>query len=298
MYRLLPRTVVLVFIVLLQGGCSDSSDTAATDSVTVPTNPASDTEVLVASAGQITHYGAVTIADDAGEASDLVGSFYQLDTGVSADFARTMLSGESVMCQVQDDGVIDFEEISAVYVPTIPGVGKTAVSAGESIVLTSPLGTYATLDEQQAAGFLFYDLPNMVMLMDGPVPDGLTIDITGSGPIPAFSAVPVPSITALTDVNFGGQETISASTLFTWEPSTNSVAKIRIFSSTAGGFFLEDSLTVTCIVPDTGSFTFPASIQAQLGRDFTGSTPLISRLVAHPVQVDSAVLYVIRESFN
>jgi hypothetical protein len=294
----IPNTLLLTMF-LLQSACS--SDGGSNDNGT----PANDTPgqpnvstVLMAPAGNITHYGAISIADDAGEASDLVGSFYRLDSGVSVDFLNTMLSGDTAMCQVQDDGTIDFEEISAGFVPTIPGVRGTAVSAGESVVLTGPAGTYATLQEQPAAGFLFYDLPNMAMLMDGPVPDGLTVDVAGSSEIPTITAAAVPDITALVNANPSALDTISVSTQFTWDPSENPNALIRIFSSTAGGFFLEDGVTVTCVAPDTGSFRFPAETQALLGSDFTGSAALMSRIVVNPVQVDTTVLYLIRESFR
>ncbi|ASJ75853.1 hypothetical protein [Granulosicoccus antarcticus] len=293
------RTTLLLSMIALQTACSSGGDSDNNN------NAPDDGEVSqpglidvpVAPEGDITHYGAVTIDDDAGVASDLVASFYRLDSGVSASFLSSMLSGESAMCQVQDDGVIDFEEISAGFVPTVPGVGKTAVSAGEAIVLSSPAGTYATLEEQPTAGFLFYDLPNMSMLMDGPVPEGLTVDVPGSAEIPAFVAAEVPTITTLSGAAFGSGNTISANTQFTWEPSSDPTALIRIFATTAGGFFLEDGVTVTCVTPDTGSFNFPADTRAQLGADFSGSAPLMSRIVVNPVQVDSTLLYVIRESF-
>lgn len=288
-------------MVLMQVACSSGSDSSngAGDGSGDGDETPVVSDVTMAPAGDITHYGAVTIGDDAGEASDLVGSFYRLDSGVSAEFLVDMLAGESAMCQVQDDGVIDFEEISAGFVPTVPGIGKSAVSAGESIVISSAdIGTYATLQEQPAAGFLFYDLPNMTMLMDGPVPDGLLVDVPGSGEIPAITAAAVPDIVTLANASHGEQDSISSSTRFTWDASDMPGAMVRIFSSTAGGFFLEDGLTVTCVVPDTGSFQFPATVQGQLGADFTGSAPLMSRIVVNPVQVDTTMLYVIRESFR
>ncbi len=255
-------------------------------------------DVIMAPAGEITHYGAVTVADDAGQASDLVGSFYRLASGVSAEFMTDMLAGNTAMCQVQDDGVIDFEEISVVYVPSVPGINATAVSAGEALVLSGPDGTYATLEEQPAGGFLFYDLPSMSMLMDGPVPTGLLLDVPGSAEIPAIVEAAVPEVTTLANAEFGGENTVSSSSTFTWDASDDPGAMIRIFTSTAGGFFLEDGVTVSCVAPDTGSFTFPADVRRDLGADFIGSAPLMSRIVVNPVQVDSTVVYVIRESFR
>ena len=306
----------LLSIALLQSACSSSSSddddsinsstTGSSDATTTVSNddniaPAVNvdvSEVVMAPEGDSTHYGAVTIADDQGTASDLVGSFFRLDSTVSADFLTTMLSGDTTMCQVQDDGTIDFEEISAGFIPSVPGVGSTAVSAGDSIVITSPAGTYATLEEQPAAGFLFYDLPSMSMLQDGPVPDGLVIDIPGSSEIPVFTAAAVPAITTLESASPDAFTNISADTEFTWEPSGVAGAMLRIFTSTAGGFFLEDGITVTCVTPDTGSFTFPESTRSLLGDDFSGAPALISRIAVNAVQMDSTVLYVIRESFR
>lgn len=286
--------MALLLSMTMAGACSSGGS----ESVIVDGESPTFTDALMAPAGEVTHYGAVTIADDAGEASDLVGSFYELNSGVSAEFLVGMLSGHSALCQVQDDGVIDFEEISAGFVPTVPGIGKRAVSAGDAIVLSGATGTYATLEEQPAAGFLFYDLPNMAMLAPGPVPSGLVVDVPGSSEIPAIANAVVPAITTLENAEFGGEQSISATTRFSWDASDDPSAMIRIFSSTAGGFFLEDGVTVTCVVPDTGAFSFPASTRAELGNDFTGSTPLMSRIVVNPVQVDTTLLYVIRESFR
>ena len=312
--------ILLLGVALLQTACSSSDDDddsdgtntttgAGGDSSTDASNDDGDTsttspvnvnvsEVVMAPEGEVTHYGAVSIADDVGTASDLVGSFYRLDSTVSADFLSSMFDGETTMCQVQDDGTIDFEEISAGFIPTVPGVSATAVSAGESIIVTSPAGTYATLAEQPAAGFIFYDLPSMSMLQAGPVPDGLTIDVPGSSEIPAFSAAAVPAITTLAAASPDGATGITSDTEFTWEPSEEPGAMIRIFTSTAGGFFAEDGITVTCVAPDTGSFTFPDSTRELLGDDFDGAPALISRIAVNTVQTDSTVLYVIRESFR
>ena len=296
-----PRTLLMLCLVTVQAACSGggSGDNDSPDND--DSGRPNVINVAMAPAGDITHYGAVTIGDDLGEASDLVGSFYRLDSGVSASFMENMLSGSSTLCQVQDDGVIDFEEISAGYLPTVPGVGKTAVSAGDAIVLSSPSGTYATLQEQPAAGFLFYDLPDRAMLMEGPIPEDLTVDVPGSTEIPAFTAIGVPGITTLSGVGYGvgstAGDSISTDTQFTWESSGDPAALIRIFVTTAGGFFLEDGVTVTCVTADTGSFRFPPDTRAQLGSDFVGATPLMSRIVVNPVRKGTTLLYVIRESF-
>ena len=299
------RTTLLLSAAVLQSACSSGSDddndpgSPNDGTAAEPVNDQPAVSVIdMAPAGEITHYGAISVADDAGQASDLVGSFYRLESSVSADFANGLLTGESTFCNVQSDDTIDFEEISAGFVPSIPGVRGTAVSAGESLILTGPAGTYATLQEQPAAGFLFYDLPNMAMLMQGPVPDGLSVDVPGSSEIPAITAASVPAITTLTGASPAADTGISAGTEFTWDASDDPTAMIRIFTGTAGGFFLEDGVTVTCVAPDSGSFSFPADTQALLGSDFEGAPALMSRIVVNTVQQDSTVFYVIRESFR
>lgn len=248
--------------------------------------------------GDITHYGVVTVGDESGMASDLIGAFFRLDRSVSESFLQARYDGTTASCQVQSDDTIDFEELSVGFVPDIPGAGKTSVSAGESILLTSEAGTYAELPEQPTSVFLFYDLDDMQMLATGPVPASLTIDIPGSEQIPAFSSVPLPRVTTLSGTSIGESNDVGVSTRFSWEASDDPAAMVRIFTSTAGGFFLEDGVTVTCVVPDTGSFAFPASIQAELGSEFRGTAPLISRVVIETQRQGSTLLYVVRESFE
>ena len=291
----LTRAPLVVLSVGLLSACSGGGGSTDTQGIDSSATLSQMTEVP---AGNINHYGAVTISDDIGMAYDLVGSFYALDTGVSLEFLNTLLNGETAHCQVQDDGVIDFEEISVGYIPQIVGVDKQAVSAGDAIVLSSAMGTYATLQERPAGGFLFYDLQDGVQLTEGEIPTELTVAVSGSAEIPAFSGVSVPNVAALTGaaINTGGS--VSTSTIFSWESSTTANALVRIQTSTAGGFFLEDGVSVTCVVPDTGSFTFPVDIKATLGSSFLGNRPIMSRLVVNPVQADTTVLFVVRESFS
>ncbi len=288
------NATLLLCVMSTLGACSDN-DSTTTDQAQSET---AQLDGPVVATGAITHYGSVSIADEAGQVSDLVASFYRLERGVSADFLASQLSGSAAMCEVQDDDAIDFEEISLVFIPDVQGVDKTAVSAGESVVLTSSAGTFATLDRQIAADFIFYDVETMFMLGEQVVPQDMLVDIPGSTDIPSILSAPVPVLEPLGSVDINGSASVSASSRFSWTPASQPGTLLRIFTSTAGGFFLEDGVTVTCLVPDTGSFSFPADVQRQLGSDFVGSTPIVSRLAISTVQVESTVLYVMRESFG
>jgi len=279
--------------------CSSGGDDDVAQPVNDEPTTINQTPGPIAPTGAVTSYGSVTVADEEGLVSDLIASFYTLDSGVSAAFMNEQFSTQSGNCQVQDDGVIDFEEISTVFVPDVPGIPKNSVDAGDSVILTSQDGgTFATLDRQPTAGLIFYDLSDTSMLANQVVPDDLTVDVTGGAEFPVISSTSVPVVDPLGQVDYGDVNSITVNSQFSWTPASETGSLLRIFTTTNGGFFLEDGVTVTCLVPDTGSFSFPADIQAQLGEDFSGTTPIISRLAVSAVQLESTVFYVIRESFS
>lgn len=306
------KKVVLYSLFLLLTGCggssggSDSSSNGAGSVTSNTDSNSSDNASLDNSApadllgeipsGGITSYGAVTVGDDVGIASDLVAAFFQLSDGLSRDFLSTVFSSDRTLCTVDDDDRLDFEEISAGFIPSFNGIDKQAVSAGDTITLSSSEGTYATLEKQAVGAFLFYTLPSLQMLPDGAVPNSLQADIPGDV-FPGYQLAILPEVEPLQSIEFTGGDSIDPSSTFTWAPSSNPEAMIRIFSSTQGGFFLEDGKTVTCLTPDTGSFVFPASVQAELGSDFRGGTPIFSRVTVQTRSTENSILFLIRESF-
>jgi len=295
-------TMLMCSIVALSscGGSSSNEDAsmAPPDNTSgTPTNVGAQDLIDDLPSGDITSYGAITIGDESGMASDLVAAFFELDTAVSADTLTQAFNGTQTVCSVDDDDSVDFEEISVGFIPSFNGIGKRAISAGESIVVSSDTGTFANLQSQSAGPFLFYTLPDMQMLPNVTIPHALQVDILGDE-FPGYNAAMIPSVTALDTVDFGATSGISATSVFSWTPSSDPAALLRIFSSTAGGFFLENGMTVTCLTPDTGSFTFPASVQEELGADFVGGTPIISRVVVRTETTENSVLFLIRESFS
>ncbi len=286
----LSLTLTVVGLVSSCGGGSGSSADQSDIAVNV-------SSVTALPEGDVMHYGAITVSDDIGVAFDVVGSFYTLGQGVSADYLLTMLNGETTHCQIQDDGVVDFEEISVGFTPYVPDSEKQMVSAGDAVVLSTPSGTYVSLQEQTAGSFLFYDLPSGSQLPQGSIPDELVVSVTGSQEIPPFMDALVPTIPTLTGVNFNTDSSVSINTRFSWEPSGNPQALVRIQTQTAGGFFREDGVSVACVTPDSGTFTFPPGIQSLLGEGFVGEPPIMSRLLVNATKDSDTVLFVVRESF-
>jgi len=204
----------------------------------------------------------VNVADDAGNAADVVASFFDFGDGLSSDSVSSLFSGSH-----------------------------------------TSTGQYAGLELTDIGEFTFYSLPVNEILPSGPVPEDLTVNILpNSEDIEGmFEFVPVEPL-----VNFSvsdlpgpvGDETIFSNTVFTWDASEQSTQWVRIETQTAGGFFLDESTSVNCVVPDTGFFSFPASVQALLGSDFEGAPPLVSRLAIETITQATSALFLIRESFN
>lgn len=245
--------------------------------------------------GDVAMFGAITIADDAGIASDIVGSFFVIDMPVSGSALADQLTATQARCVVEADAISDFSDISASFFPSIPGVGR-AISAGNPILLSADVGDYAVLQQEGVTDFRFYGVENVAEIPSGAVPEPLTAFVPGDE-FPQFDNSLFPTQTTLTNVAYSDAPSVLPTTRFTWEATADSPAVVRLFSNTAGGFFLENSIKVNCLVPDTGSFEFPPGIQAALGAEFVGGAPILSRLNANVYVENDAALMLIRESF-
>ena len=247
--------------------------------------------------GNINSYGAVTVGDDAGIASDLVASFFSFDTGVSADYLLNAFNPDKTVCSVDDDDNLDFEEFSVGFIPSFKGASKSAISAGNVLSIDGPDTEFAILQTQSAGSYLFYTLPDMQVLPLIAVPQNLQVTIQGDI-FPAYSRAKIPDVEPLKEFSYGADANVTAKTVFSWLSSPGSDAMVRIIASTAGGFFLENGVSVSCLVPDTGSFTYPLSVQAKLGANFKGSAPMASRIAINTETKENSVLYLVRESFT
>ena len=66
-----------------------------------------------------------------------------------------VFQGKQTLCLVDDNDIVDVEEISAGFIPSFNELGKQAISAGESIEISSDSGTFANLLSQSAGPCLF-----------------------------------------------------------------------------------------------------------------------------------------------
>lgn len=292
---LLPLLLALTLAAC--GGTGDDDPADPTDDGADPvsgTEPAEDGESAAAAGGEIGRYGTLTVADDGGEASDAVAAFFRIETRVAPD-AFDALAPDAVDCRVRSDDTIGFEEISSGFVARPSGAEIEPIGAGAVLLLSSPAGSYVELQPQQVGGFTFYDPAPGQALSPGPVPNALVADIAG-GEFPGFVAVEVPDVEPLEDVGEKARGTITRDTRFTWRAGSNPNAKLRILAATAGGFFLDDGVTLSCTVPDSGEFVFPPNVRAALGAGFEGGAPTLSRVAIRTERREDALLILVRES--
>lgn len=162
-------------------------------------------------------------------------------------------------------------------------------SAGETIVITSPAGTFTTLSLPESGESMIYsnaDAPPP----SGPAPDGLVADIPGDQ-FPAFSNVSVPNVQALDITSPGEGVAVTPESTLSWvsNNTANSYLDISISSEdTATGSIA----TVECTVADDGEFSFPEQTQLEMGSTFSGSSADYSRTTYRIEQSGTTLLII------
>ena len=303
------RMTIGIFTILALTGCGGGGGDASEESNSISPVDGSTGAVpplvlddALLPPGDITQYGVVNVADDDGIAADVVASFFDFGDGISSELISGLFTGDQSSCEVGETPEPGIFALSAVFLPEVTSV-FSLISVGDSLTLNSSTGQFALLELTDIGEFTFYSLPVNESFPDGPVPEDLTVNIPADSeefegvfefspvePLQNFSVTDVPGPVS--------SEAIFSNTVFTWEASELPMQWVRIETQTAGGFFLDESISVSCLVPDTGFFSFPASVQQQLGGDFEGAPALVSRLSIETTTRDTSALFLIRESFN
>jgi len=158
-------------------------------------------------------------------------------------------------------------------------------SAGQTMTLTSPAGTYASIDFSADR----FDIAPY------PLPTDLTVDLPGAE-FPAFSNVDVPELNLPTDFLASTGRELTNDTVFSWTPgaSEDSTLFLRVVDFAADGKYVE----LFCRFADTGSFTLPQTIRdaltSELGADYSLSDPSLERIAYNIVTEGNALLVVTR----
>lgn len=135
------------------------------------------------------------------------------------------------------------------------------ISAGETLVFTSPAGTFGQLDLNSVGG---YQMPNGSIV--GAAPDRLVLDIHGDE-FPMFGTVDIPVMPHLgfTDTTPNPSTFVFSDSRLNWEPATGTDTFVAIRGQARD---LEVTppiaVDVVCVLPDDGAFEFSKQIQQQV----------------------------------
>ena len=217
------------------------------------------------SGASLVGYVSVEVGDeDDVLATDLNAIFIRIDDTTiigGVVYALATVRGDDDICIVSEQG-----GDSTLDVDLNDYLNQT-ISAGQTLTFTSPAVTYATLERQTDTNpfgggtLLLYKLPGDSLA--GLPPGGLTLDIPGDV-FPAFSSVAVPDMPApLTDFSPPIGDPASATTAFSWTPSSVAGAQISLN-------LVSDAESIDCLLVDDGSFMLPNSVTAQLTGTFDG----------------------------
>lgn len=204
-----------------------------------------------------------------------IAGFFDLP-GDIAPFFSSIAHPTSDRCVIDGQQPSELDEAVAIF------EDRVAISAGESLVLTSPLGTFATLNRAMDGDSIFY-LEN-----DGldNIPAELTLDIPGDA-FPAFSNLAIPEATDITDLSVS-EVVLTDTSTFTWTPigSSNTILALDLDY---------ESAVISCEIVDDGSFTLPADIVDQTGPLSDGFVSFSYVISQNLVQSGNALMMVSRE---
>ena len=247
---------------------TDGDTTGSTTSTTggIPTSP-------------VSQFGYIGVSNE--EPIYFDASFFSFPQQITFPTLLSELRPTSDYCEVLDlfDTGDDIDDIDG-----FDGFDITSISAGDVLTISSPAGSYAELTKSEQFGFIFYELDDNVIL-PAPVPDNLSVSFPGDQ-FPAFTSVALPIAEPLLVSSPSALEQSTASTTFSWTPSSDSNSRIELSLSSfsAAGFIL-----VNCTIVDDGSFAFPAAIQSQMGA--ASGIVDMSRETISVTQRDNAVLF-------
>lgn len=220
-----------------------------------------------------------------GRTTDAFAMFLSLSSDIADAFVDLAPDTSVAVCEVT---TLSFDDDDPLL-PELPGVDDftfETLDAGAAVTLAASGAPYQTLEKTVLAisgsDVTFYE---STLQNDAP-PPGLVAEIPGA--TDGFPAVNVPlpdveqpELTAPASVlsGFGEVVEVDDTTTFTW--TTPTVGAPDSFIELFVGSALDDPepTFVSCVVPDTGTFGFPADTQAELGVDFQGFLNSFTRRV-------------------
>jgi len=256
--------------------------TPADNTAGTPTTPAADEQAQTPAPSGLPMVGLINISQSAeGTITTPFGIFLEVPNATQADLAAVLVNPNADVCEVFTDNTPDNES-------SIESRSR-AISAGEVLTLTSPVGTFSELVREISDDSISYSAPQG--FISAGLPSSLAIDIPGDE-FPAFANVSIPVVQPLSVISPAAGQAVNTGTTFSWVAGNNPNAYIEIMAAGAtNGVFT----TVSCTVRDDGSFTFSAATANELGGNFSAQFPSITR-EAQATAVNGTALLVVSSS--
>lgn len=151
----------------------------------------------------------------------------------------------------------------------------TRTTAGETIVFSSPSGTYATLVSD--SGSPVYTIPPADLTW--PFPSGLSMSYPGFSSITGVDDLAVPDVDTMVTSSTSGFSDVNSVITWTARTSSSVFVELALFSHNNA-----QTTEVSCTVTDDGSFELPANAKAALQTGTVSQFVEIERVAYSVVQ--------------
>ncbi len=233
--------------------------------------------------GPITLVGLIKMEPNSTEADFSRALFGKLDTGLSADYIESYFAPSIDTCEVTKSDGANNNPNSSFNIYDRP---TQLISAGETVIVSSAGGTYATLNRELNDSGPYYETN---VRLTGSAPNGLSVGIPGEQ-FPQFENIDIADVPALNVTNPTVTEDVTASTEFRWTP--NDVFRSVIEINTSGpGATNNEVINVNCTVVDDGAFSFPLFVRNEMGENFIDNWSSYLRITYNVVQSDNAIVF-------
>lgn len=228
-----------------------------------------DTNISSIDAASINLLGLLELGPNSNQAGYSSAVFGQLQRTLTGEQLRNFYAPNTDSCRVTlaDQNTTEEPQLN-VFGDRLP-----LVSAGDTVMLSSGAGTFATLTSSPGGDGPVYrtDVGSNVAR-----PNGLNVDIPGQV-FPAYPGVRVTDAPGLQLVAPAAGQGVDAFSFFNWNRNDSRLSVVEI--STVGIGANNQEITIECSMIDDGSFSFPESVRLQMGDNFNDSSTTYARIV-------------------
>ncbi len=269
--------------------CSSDSSSEATEEVTVNTQGQSPGNAGVPDDRPLDNdrlnlVGLIKIEPNSSDADFSRAVFGRLDTALTVSAMEQFYYPDSDDCAFSlSAGSPEISGPQFVVLDQFPA----KISAGETIILSSDAGTYATLERKIDESGPSYETN---VRLSGSAPGGLFADIPGDE-FPAFTNIRLGDVPELQVITPADGQSITANTRFTWIANDVPESVFELYMAGATGVG-DEVILVSCAIVDDGSFSFPENVRRAIGENYSEHWSSFLRVVYRKTQSDNAIVFV------